>query len=592
MSSPALNNISNCEIDKIRTEDDPDDVDRQTTSSKSDPKTESESATAIDEVQTAMGNLFPGNETPVNSSLSSSLGVTTDDSKINKRKQPRHSISYSYPTTVSAFEPNLIALLQSYDWLGALSRLQTHPFEAALVGAEGRVPLHIACDLDAPALVVKAIMQAYPNAVTLVGTSSMTPLHITCSSAHASVEVVQVLLTSELQQYNHSSWGYAHVEKKQDSSPTTKGIGSSTYANRYATNNIACSEKNLLATSMKDIDGDTPLHAACRCGAPYTVLEILLSANPWVVYERDREGFTPLLRLWVRYYVSLGEDTIKAISELQGQIFQTVFYGTELWGAWEKTLLLLRVAYFTILHEQDRSFTSSSSSREQLGTTLTAEQNLVFRPVHAAATFDCPRLVLKLATLLYPHQLHETDRLGYTPLMIAAFAPVFKVHNLGGDGYDMDDDDDPIYDTDPNEGSDEGRSNDTDTEPSVIDILLSASSPEAAAIPHVHTQRLPLIMAILSGKRWYEGLKSLFNAYPDANIIADPVTGLYPFMLAATIGASQEIIDERFHPNYFSFLHESQKRNKADVSTIFELLRRNPQAIRWGNCICTKCKNE
>ena len=50
------------------------------------------------------------------------------------------------------------------------------------------------------------------------------------------------------------------------------------------------------------LHGDTPLHAACRCGAPIEVLDVLLQANPQAVLERDYEGLTPLLRLWVRYF--------------------------------------------------------------------------------------------------------------------------------------------------------------------------------------------------------------------------------------------------------------------------------------------------
>ena len=126
--------------------------------------------------------------------------------------------------------------------------------EARAVGVQGRKPLHVACDHDAPAVVVHALLKAHPEGSTMVGTSNMNPLHITCSSQHASVHVVRVLLEG------------GHT----------------------------------LQTSMRDVDGDTPLHAACRCGAPIEVLDVLLRANPAAVNERDYEGLTPLLRLWVR----------------------------------------------------------------------------------------------------------------------------------------------------------------------------------------------------------------------------------------------------------------------------------------------------
>ena len=89
---------------------------------------------------------------------------------------------------------------------------------------------------------------------------------------------------------------------------------------------------------MKDIDGDTPLHAACRCGAPTEVFVLLLEANPNVVWDRDYEGLTPLLRLWVRYFVTLGEGAISRVCKEKDLV-------GELDDAWEKTVLLLIVSY-------------------------------------------------------------------------------------------------------------------------------------------------------------------------------------------------------------------------------------------------------
>lgn len=88
----------------------------------------------------------------------------------------------------------LLHLVQAYDWNGTLQRIHSHPEEAKAVGVQGRKPLHVACDHDAPADVVKALLKVYPEASTMVGTSNMNPLHITCSSQHASVDVIRVLL--------------------------------------------------------------------------------------------------------------------------------------------------------------------------------------------------------------------------------------------------------------------------------------------------------------------------------------------------------------------------------------------------------------
>lgn len=389
----------------------------------------------------------------------------------------------------AAEDSMLFNLVDESDWVGALTRIASHPEEAASVGMQGRSPLHVACDHDAPAVVVQALLQAYPEASRLVGTSNMNPLHITCSSQHASVQVVQVLLEGGLE----------------------------------------------IQSSMRDVDGDTPLHAACRCGAPIEVLEVLLLANPSAVHERDYEGLTPLLRLWVRYFVILGNDVIDAVQgrdDLKG----------ELGEAWNKTELLLRAAYHGSLQ-------ASTAVRGEAPTWTTAGvRNTVFRAVHAASAVDCPRQVVKIATKVYPAQLDEVDEEGRIPLTIAAVTPAWKMRDLSDEGYILED---RIH-------GDESQYDDMDNAeqvgpnqlyPSVIEILVTAA-PETAQFRDADG-RIPLQLAISHGKKWTTGVRALLEAYPDAIMLHDPMTNLLPFMLAGTV-------------------------KKGGCTTIFQLLKSNP----------------
>ena len=317
----------------------------------------------------------------------------------------------------------------------------------------------------------------------MVGTSNMNPLHITCSSQHASVHVIRVLLEG----------GIFHQ------------------------------------TQMPDVDGDTPLHAACRCGAPIEVLDVLLRANPDAVRQRDYEGLTPLLRLWVRYFVILGDDVIQGVKcpgDLMG----------ELGEAWKKTELLLQYAANT---------NDEFSSGKLLGK---LEQD--FHAVHAAAAVDCPRVVVKIASSIYPRQLDEKNENGLTPLLIAAQAPAFKVRDLSDEGYLLED---RIHGDTAN--ADESNQEDDDIasgQASVIDILLNAS-PLAACIPDPEG-RMPLNLALESGKRWNQGIKAIISCYPDALSIPDCKTGLVSFQLAASCA-------------------------KPDLATLFETIRANPSLL-------------
>lgn len=382
---------------------------------------------------------------------------------------------------ISDDAPNqLIDLVQSYDWAGALARIAAFPSEVHGQGAEGRTPLHLACENDAPAVVVQALLKAHPSASIEVGTSNMTPLHIACSSSNASVHVVRMLLE----------------------------LGDPQQAR------------------LRDVDGDTPLHAACRCGASLPVLEVLLRNNPAAVHERDFEGLTPLLRLWVRYFVVLGNDAVESVrgpGDVTGAIGQ----------AWKKTELLLKCAH------------KGSLLQEEMG----------FRAVHAAAAVDCPRPVVKMAVHVYPHQLSEKDENGLTPLLIACQARVFKVRDLSDEGYALEDivhgDEDEVYGM----GSFE-QSDDAGQQPSVIEILLNANQADATAMACVPDPlgRLPLHIALETGKKWNEGVRDLIEVYPDSLTTPDPTNTLWPALVAA-------------------------EGDRVDLGTVFEVLRADPSFL-------------
>lgn len=372
----------------------------------------------------------------------------------------------------------LLWLVQSYEWAAALLRIGLHPEEARAIGGEGRTPLHVACDHDAPPSVVQALLQAYPEASTRVGTSNMNPLHITCSSQHASVHIVRILLEGGHQ----------------------------------------------IQTSMRDVDGDTPLHTACRCGAPIEVLEVLLRANPSVVTQRDYEGLTPLLRLWVRYFVILGDGVIEGVrgpADLKGELEE----------AWMKTELLMACAHHGCLNAIE-------------------EYGAIFRPLHAASSVDCPRAIVKIATILHPEQLEERDEDGLTPLLLATKAPIFKVRDLSDNGYLLED---RIHGDDNIDAASHDEEFAEESQTSVIDILVQTVTINTACMPSP-SGRIPLNWALATGKKWHEGVKALVQAYPDGLSMADTETGLFPFMLAA-VG------------------------NKSDCSTIFELLRHDPTLV-------------
>ena len=390
---------------------------------------------------------------------------------------------------------SLLRLVEDHQWVAAAERITTHPHETHKVGMQGRTPLHVACDHDAPPPFIQALLSAWPEGAERVGTSQMNPLHITCSSPRASVDVVRVLLTG-------------------------------------------CRDP-LMITGAKDVDGDTPLHAACRFSAPMDVLVTLLQANPAPIMWKDYEGLNPLMRLWVRYFVLVGEQIISNIkqqSDITGDLIE----------AWEKSLLLLQVMY--AIEKRGR-----------------VEQNQVvpFRAVHAASSVDCPRCVVRIAMVLYHQELLMRDELNRLPIHIAAVAPVFCVHDLRGEG-----------DQEKKESQNKYK------EPSVIEILLCGE--RAAARERDPHGRLPLHLAIMRGKTWDDGVKALVEAFPEALTIPDNQTNLHPFMLAASVGRGRGDCTTiyallRAAPDLVQISLQQETQEDAEESSELE---ENPHALK------------
>jgi len=382
----------------------------------------------------------------------------------------------TFPQVLGDENRKLIDHLLDRNWEYSYCRLQSHPHEASVPGPESRPALHIACSNCAPYWIVQALLIANPSASRMLCTSGMSPLHIACSSRYASAQVTELLL----------------LKSPKD------------------------------VSSMRDIDGDTPLHTACRFGAPTKVLELLIQANPSMVLERCNEGFTVLHRLWVKYYIILGDDRINSITGPKDLVGVPS-------DAWIKTELLLKEIY------------------KQM------KPGFAYKALHAATSVDCPRVVLKIALALNEDQLMDSDTQGNTPLLSTAETPIYKEHDLSADGFSFDDfllqkrnsDFQCCCCDDENDSS----------TPSVIELVINPA-PKSAQIPN-RRGRLPLHLALVHGKSWKQGVREIFSAYPEALNIRDPELRLYPFMLAAVA-------------------------EDNSLTTVFQLLRHNPGVLCDG----------
>ena len=495
------------------------------------------------------------------------------DAATNMTSSRPHKLSQDFETTA------LDRHIQRMDWPAVLRRIKIYPQECSTVDmTNGHTPLHVACHAGAPAVIVQSLCQAYPEASIRTDRCNMNPLHITCSSNNASLSTVHALLH--------------HGASEQ--------------------------------ISMRDVDGDTPLHAACRCGANKDVIDYLLQAYPGAVHVHDFEGFTPLVRLWIRYYVILGEAEIHHALVYPSVLDTDVRFVT----AWDQTLLLLRYAHGSetrttatagaaaaassssssagsLTTKPTSIYATSTSFRQQIRSTV---QHRLLSPsssaiamnsmllesetdppstmfvLHAVSAVDCPRFVVQLAIRKYPMQLLQRDEHGRSPLMVACAAPIYSYHSLSDDLFSwIEADDEDIHargrrhDQGPDANSTPPVGRMPESKSSVIELILQAgkclseftqsSTDEQLTMKYGGADwvdpsgRLPLHIAIESGKTWKDGIDALIQAYPESIGITDRSTKLYPYQLAATKAIAND--------------HAS--------NDCYQLLRLNPTVLSMGN---------
>jgi len=373
----------------------------------------------------------------------------------------------------------LIQHCEAHNWPSALARLEFHLDEAREEREDdNRTALHIACADQADALTVASICLAYPNAMLMTDFIEMTPLHCSCSASEPSVEVVNVLLC---------------------------------LSQKYSVDN-----KLLL---MQDLDGDTPLHAACRVGASLDVIRLLVEAIPYATHVRDKDGLSPLQRLWTRFVAFEGEDAIHKVLSGAAPASELVK------NTWEIVeLLLMALASFAL------------------------ERRAEFNFLQAIAENDCPHEMIKFALALYPEQAFWRNQFGQNVLDAVISSPL-STYSTQLDSEDQD----------QFEASDV-LTGDKDEPRSLVEILLEHDSSGALYKASKEADKdlwsSPLHKALYYGKSWTEGVNALVNVDPKSTCEPDKLTSLYPFMMAACYCNGNSL---------------------SQVASIYELLLKSPE---------------
>lgn len=345
-------------------------------------------------------------------------------------------------------------------------------------------PVHAVAGTECPVGMVKFVLQIHADEAGAVDENQNTPLHVAASRPDIiGLETVKLVLdahpSSALMQNNY---GYSPLH-------------------------VACLYKAPLevielllsaspeATCLKNRKGQTALFISLSVGAPVGVLRALLEARPVSVHIRDENGISSIALAWHmllsgKVFEERGMEKRSETRRSNANIssLAVISRSSSLKGdirSWmSKIDLLLRAAFHGTVAE-------------------CLPRGRQWRAVHAACSGGTvPPDVLAFALQILPSEADVPNESKDFPLHIAASAP-------------------------PHEANCPAQLASGES----IDLLLSINS--TAARKTDRRGRLPVHLALNSGKTWSNGVRGLVEAFPESVRMRDPPTMLYPFMLAA-----------------------------------------------------------
>eukprot|EP00980_Cylindrotheca_fusiformis_P030220 scaffold24542_cov166-Cylindrotheca_fusiformis.AAC.4 len=289
---------------------------------------------------------------------------------------------------------------------------------------------------------------------------------------------------------------------------------------------------------LRDTKGQTVLHHASLFRAPVVVIESILWAAPELASIANREGEVPL-----HWAVRLSSQN-PVLNVLLATDPETGFAMdhmdlTPLAMIWERHQTNL---IETFRYDKQAFFRDSNNSWKRVISIFQAvsdaehlEKSESFFPLHTAASRCTPRSLFPFMLQVYKNQLSATDLKGRTPLMIACQSPSAN------------------------------RSFDILTK---IQYILK-EDPGQAKVEHRESgNRLPLHVALESGICWNDGIESLIAVHPSALSKRDPISGLYPFALAAAQDLRATLDDG-----------SSDASDNHLLTTVYNLLREEPSLV-------------
>ena len=247
---------------------------------------------------------------------------------------------------------------------------------------------------------------------------------------------------------------------------------------------------------------DLPIHIACRYQASTAILEALLKHFPETALVPTKWGRTPITTLCDARRKENKDATLIALCDDK--------------EFWNKVLVVLSAIARTYHNGVPYMYSEISSRDVNPG-----DAKMEFAPflapleeestffVHAAVSLGaqgCPVEVLSSVMKKYPEQVFQRDQWGRLPLHVGIQRITWSKHR---------------------------KRRLKPKEQPFLTVLLDAFPLAAREQACNDNGRYPLHSAIANGHAWEGGIRDIFLAAPEILSVRDPISGLFPFQLAA-----------------------------------------------------------
>lgn len=475
-------------------------------------------------------------------------------------------------TDVGVFWDKAILLLQA-----AYHNSVTIDDEGLIVGRDGRKkvwrPVHAAAGSDCPPEFVRFVLWINPSATGDADEDGNTPLHVGASLPRTvGVETMRLLFDSHplsaLARDNNGNTPL-HVACLRTRTPLE------------ALQLLLSAEPE--AALVRNEAGQTPLFIAIAVGSSIDALRILLQTKPEAVHIRDDQGSSPIGLAWNMlllgkdYEGRIDESSMRTavqqrnakLAEDDAAALGTASTSTRAAAAREEQRRGRANRLALALARKSSSLTGDVRSwMAKIDLLLRASfhgtvsdplpRRVQWRAVHAACAGGAvPPDVLSFALQILPGEVEVRNERGDLPVHVCARASPYEANRL------------------PQLGS--GR---------CLEMVLKLYPRGACRVDRKGS--LPLHIALRCEKAWRSGVQSLVKAFPESVRMREPMSMMFPFMIAAVGNeASNEQRRMRGVRGMERFAVEndavSETRGKAEtatVDTIYNLLQSAPELLQ------------